>query len=1058
VASELNVLTGTRLLHYDIHELLGSGSSGAVYRAIDTRLDRPVALKFLQAGIRGNAAAIERLRAEAKAAARLDHPNIGSVYAIEHAPDGGLFISMAFYPGETLGDLVSREGRLPLPTALDITRQVLRGLERAHAAGVVHRDIKPANVIILPDGLVKILDFGLAKAADMLVDGWSEALIGTVEYMSPQQVRGDDVDHRTDIWAVGALLYRMLHGVSPFFDDEGPYAMIYKIATREPAKLADIHPDLSPASDVILQRALQKPLNRRYRSVSEFLQDLDLMESGERASSKSGPGLALKPRRSDGVPNNLPARLPLLLGREDELKVIDLYLGEAESRAVSIVGPGGIGKTALALHAALRQQRELRFLHGVFFVSLDSVPRPELIAATIAQAIDCKLEGMAPPSLQVARVIEDKHMLLVLDGVEHLTAGMEFVHQLPNSCPHLKLLLTSRERPNLADEWIVGLQGLSLPPEGVDAPEEALRFDSIALFNRQAQRASHGFEMDGESLPNVVSICRMVQGHPLGIELAAGWVRHLSAERIAAEIRESHDFLASGTANVKARHLSIRAVFEHSWGLLDQPEQEALMKVSIFRGHFSEEAAVAVASTPLTTLAELVDKSLMQVSDDQRFEQHPLWRQYSREKLMAHPHEFDIVLQRHARHYMEHLLRHGARLRLSDQGPEMALIEDEIENIRLAWETTVDARDAKLIAQASEPLRTFFDLKGRAGEGGALLRQAHAAMDSNQPDERMAVGHLSAQLAWLTLPSGKVDEAEELARNAVTILGEHDETRGLYWAVNSLGAASAQRGEFATARQHFGQCQALAESLGERALLSASVDNLAGTEQALGDVEKARSLYESALEVAREDGNSGQIIATLNNLGALLVSLKCPSEAKPLLLEGLDLSRRSGIERGVPFFLANLGEVSYLLGEYAEAANAYQEGIERARQTGNRWLECAFAGDLARVAAFLNDIEQAQSLFLSSLELAEELKDDALFLHAARCFVEAMKSRTRADAVALARIVVAHPQSHPEDRSVCEALSPMSDEPLPDGPHQDGPLAGWKEVVHGAISRMYRNA
>jgi predicted ATPase len=1041
-------MTGSRLLHYEIHDLLGSGGSGAVYRATDTRLDRPVALKFFHEGSHDSSHAIKRLRTEAKAAARLDHPNIGSVYAIEYVPDGRLFISMAYYPGETVAALLEREGSLPLGKALAITIQVLRGLERAHDTGVVHRDIKPANVMLLPDGLVKILDFGLATAGDLLQAGSGPGWGGTVEYMSPQQVRGEKVDHRADIWAAGALLYRMIRGVSPFFDAESQFATIYNIASRTPARLTESDPSLPPMLDVVIERALSKSLERRYSDAASFVQDLEglSLRPGSLPVPTEAPGAA---RRVVGG-TNLPARLPLLLGRGNELRLIDLYLGEDESRAVTLLGPGGIGKTTLALHAARRQELEHRFPHGVYFVALDSVPKPESIGATIARAVDHRLDSGGSADAQLIKFLGNKHLLLVLDGVEHLVAGLGFVRTLLDSCPNVKLLLTSRERTNLPDEWLVSLPGLPLPPVEVTDPRLAAGFDSVALFCKHAKRAAGEFELDVENLGGVVAICRLVQGHPLAIELAAGWARHLSPARIAVEIEEGFGFLSSRASGASARHLSIRAVFEHSWGLLDEAEQDALMRVSVFRGTFTDAAAESVTETPLWLLADLVDKSLLQVSDDERFEQHPLWRQYSEEKLMADGDAQGEVLSRHAEYYLAALLEHGTRLRHGEHGPDATRIEDELENVRLAWHTMVQLRDAQAISRAAEPLRTFFDLKSRAAEGAGLLNEALEALDSKEPEQSLAHANVSAQLAWLMLPSGNVEGAEKYALQALPTLKEHGDARGLYWAVNALGASAAHRGAFDRAKEQFERCHRLAGTLGDSALLAASLDNLAGVEQALGDVDRARLLYESALSIAREDRNLGQTIATLNNLGALLLTVKLPVEAKPLLMEGFTLARQAGAQRYLPFCIANLGEVNYLLGEHAEAAKAYQDGIESARAGGNVWLECALTADLARVAAVLNDYGQTRDLLLRSLELAENIDDVPLILHAASCYVEAMKGSARAEALELARLVLEHPRAHIDDKSSCAAILGIDTVGTPVGVTPDL----WRETVRGAIGRI----
>ena len=265
-------LAGRTISHFHLHEPLGAGGMGVVYRADDTRLGRAVALKFLLPHYNLDASAKARFLREAHAAATLDHPNLCTVYEVGTSDEGWLFMALALYQGETLRARLSREGQLSVRETIDIARQVAAGLQAAHAAGIVHRDLKPANVMLLPDGTVRILDFGLAKARDHILSTTSVRL-GTVSYMSPEQIRAESLDGRADLWALGVVLYEMLTGRKPFRGDE-KVSIADAILYDQPEPPSMYRRDLSKVLDELVLRLLQKDLTKRYATANEFLRDV----------------------------------------------------------------------------------------------------------------------------------------------------------------------------------------------------------------------------------------------------------------------------------------------------------------------------------------------------------------------------------------------------------------------------------------------------------------------------------------------------------------------------------------------------------------------------------------------------------------------------------------------------------------------------------------------------------------------------------------------------------------------------------------------------------------
>ncbi|MBE3045949.1 protein kinase [Candidatus Bathyarchaeota archaeon] len=265
---------------YRILEEIGRGGMGIVYKAEDIKLNRPVALKFLPHQWVSDPDARERFIHEARAASALDHPNICTIYEIGETEDGRMYIAMAFYEGESLRDKI-KGGPLKQEEALGIAIQAATGMAKAHQKGIVHRDIKPANLLITTDGVVKVVDFGLAKLAGQVKLTREGTTVGTVAYMSPEQAKGEAVDQRTDIWSLGVVLYEMLSGVLPF---KGDYeqTLIHSILQQEPERLAKLRKELPPGLENIVFKALSKKPADRYQSMNELLEDLQSVAEGLR--------------------------------------------------------------------------------------------------------------------------------------------------------------------------------------------------------------------------------------------------------------------------------------------------------------------------------------------------------------------------------------------------------------------------------------------------------------------------------------------------------------------------------------------------------------------------------------------------------------------------------------------------------------------------------------------------------------------------------------------------------------------------------------------------------
>jgi predicted ATPase len=328
-------------------------------------------------------------------------------------------------------------------------------------------------------------------------------------------------------------------------------------------------------------------------------------------------------------PNNLPRQPTPLVGREEELVEIAELFSKPDCCLLTLVAPGGMGKTRLGLQATAEQSDFFR--HGVYFVPLAGVTSSENLPATIAAALNLSFYGAEDLESQLQSYLHEKQLLLLLDNFEHLIDGAGTVADILSIAPEVKILVTSRERLRLQAEWTFEVTGLPVPENGsLEAAEE---YGAVELFLQSAHRAQPGFSPSPEDLQAIVRICRLVDGMPLALELAAAWVNTLNCKEIAAEIQQDLDLLATEMHDVPRRQRSIRAVFDHSWNDLSTAEQSSFKQLSVFRGGFNRLGAQEVAGATLRILSALINKSLLTRDDAGRFQIHELVRQYAAEKL-----------------------------------------------------------------------------------------------------------------------------------------------------------------------------------------------------------------------------------------------------------------------------------------------------------------------------------------------------------------------------------------------------------------------------------------
>lgn len=400
-------------------------------------------------------------------------------------------------------------------------------------------------------------------------------------------------------------------------------------------------------------------------------------------------------------PHNLPPQLTPFVGREAELAQIASFLNNSHASLLTLVGPGGIGKTRLALQAALRCAdpatcADASFGDGIFFVRLPATEADHhldspLIAA-LGQALALNFNGPLPPQAQLLNDLRHKEMLLILDNFQVPIGDVQKLMDLIRLAPGIKCLVTSRVRLNLREEWLLEVQGLDYPSNPPYDLETLNASSAVALFVQEARRVQAGFGLTQEVAANVVSICRLVEGMPLGLELAANWLRVLSCAEIVAEIRRGLDFLTTTQADVPESHRSLRAVFDYSWNALPPAEQVAFRQLAVFRGGFERDAAAEILGISLPLLVGLMDRSLLRRNAQGRYEIHDFLRQYVLEKFQATPDEFEHIHNRHCHYYAGFMARYKTQLQSDDPATALATVNRERENVRLAWDWAVSHR------------------------------------------------------------------------------------------------------------------------------------------------------------------------------------------------------------------------------------------------------------------------------------------------------------------------------------------------------------------------------
>lgn len=794
--------------------------------------------------------------------------------------------------------------------------------------------------------------------------------------------------------------------------------------------------------------------------------------------------------------HNLPAAMTTFVGRASQLAELCARLPRPETRLVTIVGLAGTGKTRLAQATASRLLPD--FPQGVWYVPLASLALDEAeIQGRLATAVLCQLPLSAPttqePLLTLCDFLRPKKLLLVLDNLEHLLpAAVTVVVELLNQAPQLTILTTSQVRLNCQAETLLPLDGLAVPTTPDDDP---MAIESVQLFVERARRHYPGFAPAADDWQQMATLCRLLEGLPLAIELAASQAAHYSLAEMVAAIEQNLNILTSTMQDLPPRQRTMQAAFHYAWQLLTPLEQRVLAQLSLFPGEFGREAALAVTEATVTDLVGLVNRSLLRLVGPGRYVLHGLIHQFTAEMLLEKPEAQALAQARYGRYYLAFLQQQCTLFDTPHETQALLAVSREIDNIRPLWRWLSDRADWEGIGEAMTGLMNFFSDMGRPREGLLLVEEALNQLPNPDDTQVQVWARLRCWQAIFLYRNGRYAQAETqlhqllptfqangdfsflalalftLGRLALQVgsfeagygwlqqaLARYEalgNVRGISRTLNQLARYYEMVGQFAQARAHYADCLELNQRGGAPRVTAVTLNNLGLLLHRLGEYAEAQALLQESIAIYRTMDNEFEVAAGLSNLALVLIELAAYDQARALLQQAQQIQETLGYRYRLAIVLNNLGDVANLQERFAEAEAYLKQSIRLKRELGNEQGLTFSLVHLGQSYLGLKEYDKARTCFMDALRLSQKLALPPLALEAVMGMAQ-LKAVTgsKVEALQLLQLPLRHAAAWQRTRREAQALATAIGGDLEEGVRQTAVAAAQTPSLEEVTTRL----